>query len=75
MTQKTAGWLQHKTRQDEEARKHVCIVSWDKLDDVSQAENSVTHRKIDYKEADRYNINVIMEFMQSRKMTLTWKNI
>lgn len=51
-------------RQAPEARKHVCLVSWDKLDDISQAENSVTHGHRDFKQNDRDNIDVIMELIQ-----------
>ena len=49
-----------KPRQDEEARKHVCLVSWDDLDKVSQAENSVTHGHRDFKQNDKDNIDTIM---------------
>lgn len=48
-----------KPRQDEETRKHVCLVSWDDLDKVSQAENSITHGNKDYKQNDRDNVDVI----------------
>lgn len=53
-----------KPRQDEEARKHVCLVSWDNLDKVSLAENSVTHGTRDFKQNDRDNIDVIMGIMK-----------
>lgn len=54
-------------RQDIKAKKHVCLVSWDKLDDVSQAENSITHGNRNFKQNDRDNIDVIMELMQSEE--------
>lgn len=47
-------------RQDTKTKKHVCLVSWDKLDDVSHAENSITHGNKDYKQNDRNNIDTIM---------------
>lgn len=56
-----------KPRQDTEAKKHVCLVSWDKLDEVSQAENSITHGNKDYKQNDRDNVDVVMELMQSEE--------
>ena len=56
-----------KPRQDTEAKKHVCLVSWDKLDDVSKAENSVTHGNRDFKKNDRDNIDTIMKLMQSEE--------
>ncbi len=48
-------------RQDQEAKKHVCLVKWDELDDISQTENSITHGHRDYKQNDRDNIDTIME--------------
>ena len=56
-----------KPRQDTEAKKHVYLVSWDKLDDVSKAENSVTHGNRDFKKNDRDNIDTIMKLMQSEE--------
>lgn len=50
-------------RQDIKTKKHVCLVSWDKLDEISQAENSITHGHRDYKQADRDNIDVIMKLI------------
>ena len=50
-------------RQDTEARKHVCLVSWDKLDEISQTENSITHGNRDFKQNDRDNIDTIMELI------------
>ena len=62
LKKKQAGTLEpgESPRQDTKAKKHVCLVSWDKLDDVSQAENSITHGNKDYKQNDRDNIDVIM---------------
>lgn len=45
---------------DTKTKKHVCLVSWDDLDKVSLAENSVTHGTRDFKQNDRDNIDVIM---------------
>ena len=42
-------------------------MSWDKLDDVSKAENSVTHGNRDFKKNDRDNIDTIMKLMQSEE--------
>ena len=56
-----------KPRQDEEARKHVCLVGWDKLDEISQIENSVTHGNRDFKKNDRNNVNVVMELIKPEK--------
>lgn len=64
-----AGMLEpgESPRQDTKAKKHVCLVSWNKLDEVSQAENSITHGNKDYKQNDRDNIDVVMELIQSEE--------
>lgn len=38
---------------------HVCLVSWDELDEISEMENSLTHDNADYKENDRRNVDLI----------------
>ena len=40
---------------------HVCLVSWDELDEISGMENSLTHDNADYKENDRRNVDLIAE--------------
>ena len=52
-------------RQDTEDKKHVCLVSWDKLDKISQAEFSVTHVNRDFKKNDMGNIDTIMGLIKS----------
>ena len=53
--------------QDSEARKHVCLVSYDMLDEFLEAENSVTHGHKNFKQHDRDNIDTIMEIIQSKE--------
>lgn len=54
-----------KPRQDTEKMKHVCLVSWDGLDEVSRVENSFTHGNKNYKDNDMGNVDIIMELVQS----------
>lgn len=61
---KECGHSDIKPRQDTKAMKHVCLVSWDKLDEIAELENSITHGNRDYKENDRDNVNMIMELMR-----------
>lgn len=61
---KECGHSDIKPRQDTKAMKHVCLVSWDKLDEIAELENSITHGSRDYKENDRDNVNMIMELMR-----------
>ena len=48
-----------KMTKDMEKRTHVCLVSWDELDEISDMENSLTHDNADYKENDRRNVDLI----------------
>ena len=50
-----------KMTKDMEKRTHVCLVSWDELDEISEMENSLTHDNADYKENDRRNVDLIAE--------------
>lgn len=52
---KKCGYSKIKPTQDEEKMKHVCLVSWKELDEISQIENSLTHGNKDYKDSDRAN--------------------
>lgn len=48
---------------DIKTKKHVCLVSWDRLDKISQIKNSLTYVHKDFNENDRFNIDVVMEFV------------
>lgn len=58
-----AGKSRIKITKDINARKHVCLVDWDELDEISDLENSLTGGKRDYKELDRANIDMIIELI------------
>ncbi len=47
-------------------RQHACLVSWDELDELSERENAVTGKQIDYKQMDRDNVNVILKLMTEK---------
>ena len=61
---KKNGSSKIKPRQDTEKMKHVCLVNWDGLDEVSRIENSITHGNRNYKDSDRDNVDIIMELIQ-----------
>lgn len=52
-----------KTTKNEKELKHVCLVNWDELDEISKIENSLTHGNKDYKENDRKNVDMVMALM------------
>lgn len=54
-----------KISKDKGNLKHVCLVDWDELDEISRLENSLTHNNKNYKDLDRANIDIIMDIIQS----------
>ena len=55
-----------KVTKDMKAMKHVCLVDWDELDEISRAENSLTHGSKDYKEFDRGNVDMVTSIIHNR---------
>lgn len=51
---------------DPENRTHACLIPWDALDDLSEKENSVTGRKVDYKQYDINNVLTVPEVLKQR---------
>ena len=58
------GQSKMKTTKDTKAMKHVCLVDWDELDEISQTENSITNGNRDYKENDRINVDMVGELIK-----------
>ena len=50
-----------KPTKDSKKLLHVCLVDWDALDEISRMENSITHANKNYKDADRINVDMVME--------------
>lgn len=48
---------------------HACLIDWEELDALSLRESSLTGQKINYKAADRENVRLIPELLQTRKKT------
>ncbi len=44
---------------------HVCLVSWEELDEISRIENALTHGTRDYKNSDRMNVDMVTELVKS----------
>ena len=53
-----------KLTKDSKALKHVCLVDWDELDEISRLENSITHGNRNYKDSDRHNVDMVMGLMK-----------
>ena len=53
-----------KITKDKKALKHVCLVDWDELDEISRLENSITHGNRNYKDSDRQNVDMVMKLVK-----------
>ncbi len=50
---------------DAGAMKHACLISWDDLDVLSDKENRITGRNVDYKQMDKDNIKVVWDRLKT----------
>ena len=50
---------------DMSLRLHACLIPWERLDDLSAAENAVTGGNIDYKAMDRNNVLAVPEVLSA----------
>jgi len=55
---------------DSENRTHACLIPWDELDALSEKENAVTGRNVDYKQYDINNVLIIPEILKQREVTV-----
>lgn len=46
------------------ARTHACLINWDELDELSERENAITGRGVDYKQLDINNVIAIPEILR-----------
>ena len=44
-------------------KRHACLVPWDELDLLSEKENAVTGKNVDYKQMDRDNIKAVLKIL------------
>ena len=58
---KRLGKSKIKVTKDKNSLKHVCLVDWDELDEISRIENQITNGSKDYKEYDRGNVDMVMD--------------
>ena len=48
------------------AMKHACLISWDDLDILSDKENKITGKNVDYKQMDKDNIKVVWDMLRHK---------
>ena len=47
-------------------KQHACLVTWDELDELSEKENEVTGKSVDYKQMDRDNVKVVLKLLEEQ---------
>ena len=48
---------------DPKNKLHACLIPWDDLDELSDYENALTGKNVDYKQSDRDNIITVMKIL------------
>ena len=55
----------HKISKNQLTRTHACLISWEDLDALSERENAVTGRNVDYKQTDINNVLALPMLLQA----------
>jgi len=50
---------------DAARRLHACLIPWEELDALSQAENAVTGKNVDYKQLDKNNVLAVPQVLRA----------
>ncbi len=56
-----------KIAKNNEARTHACLIPWEELDELSQKENAITGRNVDYKQIDIDNVLTMPKILQAEE--------
>ena len=56
-----------KITKNAELRKHACLIPYDRLDELSERENTVTGKNTDYKQLDINNVMMIPQILKARE--------
>ena len=65
--QKEGSGRKIKIAKDAHARRHACLVPWSDLDDLSERENRLTDRGVDYKQIDVNNVLALPHLLQVKE--------
>ena len=60
----TCGVGKIRISKDAAHRQHACLVTWEALVELSERENAVTGKSIDYQQMDRDNVIVVMKLLE-----------
>ena len=56
-----------KIAKDTQARRHACLVPWTELDELSELENKLTNRGVDYKQIDINNVLALPQLLKTQE--------
>ena len=65
--QKEGSTKKIKIAKDTQARRHACLIPWSDLDELSERENGLTGRNVDYKQLDINNVLELPHLLQVRE--------
>ena len=65
--QKEGSSRKIKIAKDTQARRHACLIPWSDLDDLSDRENRLTNRGVDYKQLDINNVMALPYLLRVRE--------
>lgn len=65
--QNTTGKGKIRVGKDLKTRRHICLVSWDMLDALSEKELQATGRAVNYKQLDRNNVLALPTLLKTKK--------
>jgi hypothetical protein len=66
--QKEGSSKKIKIAKDVQARRHACLVPWADLDALSEKENQLTGRNVDYKQIDINNVLALPRLLQEQEL-------
>ena len=56
-----------KIAKNSEARTHACLIPWEELDALSELENSLTGRNVDYQQTDINNVLALPRLLRAEE--------
>ena len=65
--QKNAGEEPLRIGKDPIHRQHACLIGWEEVAMLSRKENDITGGKVDYKQMDRDNVNMLLRIKEGMK--------
>ena len=64
-----------KISKNQDERRHACLIPWEELDTLSERENRVTGKNVDYKQIDINNVLALPKLLQAEQKAADRKQI